>query len=206
MRALATRTIAAAAAICVEPERLADMGEDGAPCGLDVEPRELAADRPLGVDAAEHDMGVGQGRPVAAGAVADGPGHGARALGPDLQQAAAIDGGDRPAAGADGRDLDHRRADDEAEIDRRLRGERGLALGDQRNVERRAAEIGGDDILEARGLGDSRTPRSRRRPGRRARCAPEICARRRPTSRRRSTARYGSRRRSPAPRARPADG
>ncbi len=66
--------------VCVEPQRIADMREDGAPCGLDVEPCELAADRPLGIDAAEHDMSVGQGRPVAAGAVADRSGHGACAL------------------------------------------------------------------------------------------------------------------------------
>ena len=138
----------------LEPQRLADLRADGALGRLDVEPRELAADRPLGVDAAERDMGVGEGRPLAACAVAGGSRNGAGAFGADLQQAAAIDEGDRTAAGADGGDLDHRRADDEAEVDRRLRGERRRAFGDQRDVERGAAEIGGDDIFVARRAGD----------------------------------------------------
>ena len=58
---------------------------------LDVERVELAADRPLGIDAAEHDLGVGQRRPRVALAVAGRPRHRAGALRPDLQQAAAID-------------------------------------------------------------------------------------------------------------------
>ncbi len=84
--------------------------------------------------------------------------------------------GDRSAAGADRRNLDHRRADDEAEVDRRLGGERRGAAGDQRNVERSAAEIGGDHIgitrrLRDRGGGDdarggTRKRRAHRKPAR----------------------------------------
>ena len=126
----------------VEPERLADMSADRALRGIEVEPGELAADRPIRIDAAEHDMGVGQGRALVALAVAGGSGHRTRAFRADVQQAAAIDRGDRAAAGADGGDLDHRRADDEAEVDRGLRRERRLGAGDHGDVERRAAEIG----------------------------------------------------------------
>ena len=77
---------------------------------------------------------------------------------PDLEQAAAIDRGDRAAAGADGGDLDHRRADHHAEIDRGLCRDRGLAAGNDGHVERRAAEIAGDEIVEP-GRGTERRAR-----------------------------------------------
>ena len=64
---------------------------------------------------------------VAAGAVADRARHGARALRPDLQQPAGIHPRDRAAARADRGDLDHRRADHQAEIERALRRQRRLA-------------------------------------------------------------------------------
>ena len=57
-------------------------------------------------------------------AVAGGSRHRAGAFRSDLEQPAAIDRGDRAAAGADGGDLDHRRADHQAEIDGGLRRER----------------------------------------------------------------------------------
>ena len=87
-------------------------------------------------------------------AVAGRARHRAGAFRADLQQAAAVDRGDRAAAGADGGDLDHRRADHHAEIDRGLRRQRGLAAGDQRHVERGAAEIAGDDVVLAAGARD----------------------------------------------------
>ena len=124
MRASATRTIAAAASSARKAERLADMLGDRAPRGLDVERFQFAAERALRIDAAEHDLRVGQRRPRIALPVAGGARHRARAFRPDLQQAAAIDPGDRAAARADGGDLDHRRADDEAELDRGLRRDR----------------------------------------------------------------------------------
>ena len=103
---------------------------DGALGRLDVERLQLAAERARGVDAAEHDLGIGQRRPRVALAIADRPRHRAGAFRPDLQEAAAIDRGDRAAARADGGDLDHRRADDQAEIDGGLRRDRDLAAGD----------------------------------------------------------------------------
>ena len=68
-------------------------------------------------------------------AIAHGPRNRTGAFRPDLQQATAIDRGDRAAAGADGGDLHHRGADDQAEIDRGLGGECGSAAGDDRDVE-----------------------------------------------------------------------
>ena len=68
-----------------------------------------AAEEVVGVDAAEHDVRVGDGRLGAALAVADGRGVGARALRADAQRAARVEPGDRAAAGADREDLDHRR-------------------------------------------------------------------------------------------------
>ena len=52
---------------------------------LDVE-ADLAAEEVVGVEPAEHDVGVGHGRLGAAAPVADRPGIGARALRPDAQQ------------------------------------------------------------------------------------------------------------------------
>ena len=107
-----------------EAERRSDMLHDRALRGLDVERFQFAAERTLRIDAAEHHVGVGQGRPRVALTVAGRPRHRAGALRPDLQQAAAIDPGDRAAARADGGDLHHRGADDEAELDRGLGGQR----------------------------------------------------------------------------------
>ena len=137
----------------VEAQRLADMTARWPPSpprhSRRVEP---AADRPFRIDASEHDVGIRQCRPLVALAVANRTRHRARRFRPDLQQPAAIDGGDRSAARADGRDLDHRRAHDETEIDGRLRGKRRLPACDQRNVEAGAADIAGDDVWEARRL------------------------------------------------------
>ena len=52
-----------------------------------------------------------------------------------MQESAAIDRRERAAAGADGGDFDHRRADDEAEVDRGLRRDCGLTARDQRHIE-----------------------------------------------------------------------
>ena len=152
MRASATRTIASAAASTSRPSGPADMRGDGRARRRHVEPG--LADRPLGIDAAEHDLGVRQRRPRIAAAVAGRSRHRAGAIRSDLQEPAAIDRGDRAAAGADGGDLHHRGADHQAEIDRGLGGERGPAAGHDRDVERGAAEIAGDDVVVAGGARD----------------------------------------------------
>ena len=92
----------------VETERRADMRRDGAFGRFDIERFQPAAERARRVDAAEHDLGIGQRRPRVALAVAHGSGHRAGAFRADLEQAAAIDRGDRAAAGSDRGDLDHR--------------------------------------------------------------------------------------------------
>ncbi len=75
-RSMETRTDGAGhAAVCDTHDRFRrlhdakatgprDMLSDGGLGRLDVEPRQLAADRPLRIDAAQHDIGVRQGRGV----------------------------------------------------------------------------------------------------------------------------------------------
>ena len=84
-----------------------ERGDAGARA-LDVE-RDAAADQRRR-NAAEHQIGVGDGRLVAAVRVAHRAGLGAGALRADLEMAFAGDPGDRAAAGADGLDVDHRDA------------------------------------------------------------------------------------------------
>ena len=72
--------------------------------------RDAAADQRRR-NAAEHEIGVGDGRLVAAVRIAHRAGLGAGAARPDLEVALAADPGDRSAAGADGLDVDHRNAD-----------------------------------------------------------------------------------------------
>ena len=96
----------------------------------------------------------------AAPAVAGRPRHGAGAHGPDAHQAVAADMGDRPAAGADGVDVDggetHGKARDAA-AERHLR----LAVAHEADVGRGAAHVEGDEIAAA---GRARRRRRRRRP------------------------------------------
>ena len=65
-------------------------------------------------EAAEHEVGVGDGRLEPAAAVAGRPGIGAGALRADAQRAAAVAPGDRAAACADGLQVDGRQADRKA--------------------------------------------------------------------------------------------
>ena len=60
----------------------------------------------VGLEPAEHDVGVGHGRRGAAAAVAGGAGIRAGALRPDAQRAAGVDPGDAAAAGADRVDVE----------------------------------------------------------------------------------------------------
>ena len=59
----------------------------------------------------EHDVGIGDGRRRAAAAVAGGTGLGARAFGPDPQDAGRVDARDRSAAGAERDDVEARQRD-----------------------------------------------------------------------------------------------
>ena len=90
MRWLTTARIASAVGLDAEAELLAD-GADRALRALDVEAGAGPAHAAVGIDAPEHDVGVGDGRLGAAAAVGDRAGHGAGAARPDLQHAAAVD-------------------------------------------------------------------------------------------------------------------
>ena len=136
-------------------ERLGDAFCDRRARGLGIE-REFAAEEALGIEPAEHEIGVGDGRLGAAAAVADRPRRRAGALRTDMQALLLIEPGDRAAARADLDDVDHRRLDRKAfhvaagVIDR-IDGE--AAVLDQRAFGRRAAHVESDDIVEAERLG-----------------------------------------------------
>src|SRR5262249_60920656 len=101
-------------------------------------PLKLAAERTVRVDAAEHDLCIGQRRTRIAETVAGGPRQRPRAFRAHLQKPAAIDACERAAACPYGRDLDHGGADDKAEIERALCGDPGLASRNRADVRRRS--------------------------------------------------------------------
>jgi hypothetical protein len=85
-------------------------------------------------DTPKNKLRIGERGVRVAAPVARRPRVGTRALRPHLQKAGAIDGGNRAAAGADARDLDHGGAYHETEIDGRLSGDGGLAARNQADV------------------------------------------------------------------------
>ena len=118
--------------------------------GGDVE-RHFAAEETVGAETAEHQIGVGDGRLVAAEPVAGRPGRRARALRPDAQ-AAVIDARDRAAAGADLENIHHgdlHRQRLVVAADQRLRGGQRLALVDDAGLRGGAAHVEGDGVVDA---------------------------------------------------------
>ncbi len=140
-----------------------------------------AAEKARRIEIAEHQVGVGDGRRVAAGAVAGGTGNRAGALRADMQDAAGIDPGDRAAAGADAGDVEAVERD-------RVAGDpaagRPGSAGPRRSARcrcwSRPCRTGSD--CPPRTGAPHRRCRRRRRPGRRA-------PRRRPAGRPRRSAR-----------------
>ena len=133
----------------VEAERLGDR-RDRALGGGDVE-RHLAAEEAVGAEAAEHEVGIGDGRRGAAERVAGRPGRRARALRPHAQRAM-LDARDRAAAGADLENIHHRDLHRQRPVvaaDQRLRGGERLALVDHAGLGGGAAHVEGDGILDA---------------------------------------------------------
>ena len=112
----------------------------------DVEPHPAAQEIVL-AQVAEHEVAVGDGRHLAAAAVAGRPRHRAGAFRADLEHAEAVDAGDGAAAGADGVDVHHRHRE-VAALDLAAAGDRGLAVLDQRHVAGGAAHVEGDEVLE----------------------------------------------------------
>ena len=90
-----------------QAERLRHLGFDGLVREVGIE-RQVAAEHLVGVEAAENDLRVGDGRLLAALAVAGGARFGAGRARPDVKAARGIDIGDRAAAGADRDEIDHR--------------------------------------------------------------------------------------------------
>ena len=126
----------------------------------------------------EHEVGVGDGGLLAAGAVAGGAGLGPGAVGADRQRPVLGDAGDGAAAGADRVDVDHRhlqRPGAHAALDRHLR----LAAAHEAHVGAGAADVHGDQVGEPGRLADPPGADRRRRRGPTARCGSPACARRR---------------------------
>ena len=139
----------------VDAERLCEAGERRiGPLGRE---RHLAAEEVVRVQPAEHEVGVGHRRRLAAPAVAGGAGLGARALRPYLEGAARVDARDAAAARTDGRDVDHRHQHRVAADPGVARGGLAVAAVDHdADVGAGAAHVEGDEAPPLR---------MRRRPG-----------------------------------------
>jgi hypothetical protein len=103
--------------------------------------RQLSAEEECGIEPAEHEVRVGDRRLLAAPAVAGGSRDCARALRPDLEEAAGIDPSDRAAACPDRPRRDARHADREAELELEVRRIERLALEDDAHVAARSAHV-----------------------------------------------------------------
>ncbi len=159
MLALASVWMPQAASPSIEPERSADVALDRVGCGLRVEPHGAAVEI-VGVDVAEHDVGIRDGRLLAAAAIADGAWIGAGALGPHLDQPH-VGVGDAAAAGADLQQLHRRHVDRQAAALAvahlvHLEGGRDgrLAAVDRAELGRGAAHVEGEHPVEAFLLAD----------------------------------------------------
>ena len=143
--ALMTSQMPSASSTVPSPSSAASAATAASAAG-DVE-RHLPAGEVGRVDAAEDEVRVGHGRPRAAAAVAGGAGVGARALRPDAQ-AAGLGVGERAAAGPDRVDV-HDATSGAGSPRARLRGDVGLAVDDEADVEARAAHVDADQVRPA---------------------------------------------------------
>ena len=165
----------AAASLDAEPERLGDLALDLGARALGVE-LDVAAEEVVGVDAPEHEVEVGdRDRLEPALGPADADPRAGRVR-PELGPARVrVDAHERAGAGADRVDLDQRHVEHEAGDVRRL-GDLEPAVGDQRDVEAGAADVGAEDVRELHPLGELRGRRRRRRSAPRPASAPAPCA------------------------------
>ncbi len=108
------------------------------------------------IDAAQHNVGVGDGGFCTAVAVTHGPRHRARAARSDLQNATAIHVSDAATARADGMHVDHRQAQRNAEIEVGGFGNFGHTIDHHSDVVAGAAHVAGDDAVETRFGGEAR--------------------------------------------------
>ena len=140
--ALITSRIPSASRQRLERELRCEAG-DGALRGSGVERHPAAGER-LGIDPAEHEIRIGDGRLGAASPVARGAGVGARALRADAETAALLVG-ERAATGADGVDV-HDRHQQRQAFERGLRRDLRAAVDDEADVEARATHVDADQV------------------------------------------------------------
>ncbi len=113
--------------------------------------RHGTAECALGGDAAEHDVGVGDGGEHAA-AVAGGPGVGAGGARAHAENAVVVEVRDASAARANGVDVED--GDVDAEVADASATAHGQRAGGERDVGRGAAHVEGDDAVEAERVGE----------------------------------------------------
>src|SRR6266540_586952 len=107
--------------------------------------RYAAADQTFCREASEHQVGIGDRRALAAFAVTGRPRISTGAQWADLEQAVAIEPGDRAAARADRVDIHHRQANGKAGH-RAVEAQAGLVVADKGDVRARASHVEGYDV------------------------------------------------------------
>ena len=146
----AMRRMPSAASTALKPSGSAILSLERAFGGRNVE-LHLAAEKALGVEPAEHQIGVGHRRLGAAEAVAGRSGRGARALRADAQRAV-VDARDRAAAGADFENVHHRDLHRQRLLvaaDQRRAGGQRLAVVDDAGFGGGAAHVERDRVVDA---------------------------------------------------------
>ena len=119
----------------------------------------------VGRNAAEQNVGIGDGGSGPTVAVTHGAGIGSGRMRPDAQRALGCHPGDRAAARADGDDVDHRDLR-RVVADASLGGQRGLAADHDGHVGGGAATVAGQHLFDACRAGhQGRTQRAGGRPG-----------------------------------------
>ena len=113
----------------------------------------FAAQEVLGIEPAEHHVGVRNRGLGPALRVAHRPRHGPGALRTGLKQSAAVDPGNRPAAGAHGGHFDERRRHGQAELDLPGRGVADGSVVHHADVRAGAAHVEADDVVVVQRFG-----------------------------------------------------
>ena len=127
-----------------QPERRADPLHERPPRGIEIHPH-LAAQEAIRMEPAEHQVGVGHGRLVAAAPIGGRPGFGARALRSDVQTVELVQPGDAAGPGANGVDLDHGQHHGMLR-DAAFGGHAQLAPVDQRDIRAGAAHVDAQQV------------------------------------------------------------
>ena len=152
----------------IEPQRRRDALGHLALAAREVE-LEFAAQEVVGIEPAEHQIGVGHRRLLAAAAIGHRAGDGTRALRADPQRVAGLDAGDGAAAGADLVDVHHRNLDRQRALvaaDQRRAGRERPAFADHAGLGGGAAHVEGDGVAHAELRADRlRTDHAGRRAG-----------------------------------------